>query len=123
MPHCRGPQNIQHKSSNVSSRNSSILPVVTEFKHKMHSKSSLKCITVCFLCILSLVVSFNNIGNKGLCALADALKVNTSLKQIFIWGNKLEEPATIVSTWTSDLLILLKLTRYVTHNITLYKSS
>ncbi|XP_060073757.1 leucine-rich repeat-containing protein 34-like [Ylistrum balloti] len=43
----------------------------------------------------TLVVASNNIGNKGLCALADAMKTNTTLSSIFIWGNTLEEPACI----------------------------
>ncbi|OWF43081.1 leucine-rich repeat-containing protein 34-like isoform X2 [Mizuhopecten yessoensis] len=43
----------------------------------------------------TLVVASNGIGNKGLCALADAMKTNTTLTSIFIWGNKLEEPACI----------------------------
>jgi hypothetical protein len=46
----------------------------------------------------SLVVTTNNIGSKGLCALADAMKTNTTLTNIYIWGNKLEEPAAIVSS-------------------------
>lgn len=40
-------------------------------------------------------VRTNNIGGKGLCALSDAMKINQTLKQIFIWGNKLEESAAI----------------------------
>nr|ADF32021.1 leucine rich repeat only protein 3 [Azumapecten farreri] len=43
----------------------------------------------------TLVVASNNIGNKGLCASADAMKTNTTLTSIFIWGNMLEEPACI----------------------------
>ncbi|XP_076086735.1 leucine-rich repeat-containing protein 34-like isoform X1 [Mytilus galloprovincialis] len=43
----------------------------------------------------TLVVTSNNIGSKGLCALADAMKTNTTLTNIYIWGNKLEEPAAI----------------------------
>lgn len=43
----------------------------------------------------TLVVTTNNIGSKGLCALADAMKTNTTLTNIYIWGNKLEEPAAI----------------------------
>ena len=42
-------------------------------------------------------VRTNNISGKGLCALSDAMKINQTLKQIFIWGNKLEESAAIVS--------------------------
>ena len=40
----------------------------------------------------------NNIGGKGLCALSDAMKLNQTLTHIFIWGNRLEESAAIVST-------------------------
>lgn len=43
----------------------------------------------------TLVVTSNNIGSKGLCALADSLKMNRTLTSIYIWGNKLEEPAAI----------------------------
>merc|ERR1712150_389950 len=32
---------------------------------------------------------------KGLCALSDALKMNSTLCKIFIWGNVLEESAAI----------------------------
>lgn len=43
----------------------------------------------------TLVVTSNNIGAKGLCALADCIKNNRTLSKIFIWGNKLEESACI----------------------------
>ena len=42
-------------------------------------------------------VRSNNIGGKGLCALSDAMKLNQTLTHIFIWGNRLEESAAIVS--------------------------
>ncbi|KAL3862028.1 hypothetical protein ACJMK2_008030 [Sinanodonta woodiana] len=40
-----------------------------------------------------LVVKSNNINGKGLCALAGALKSNSTLTSIYIWGNNLEESA------------------------------
>lgn len=40
-------------------------------------------------------VRTNNIGGKGLCSLTDAMKMNATLTQIYIWGNKLEESAAI----------------------------
>ena len=43
-------------------------------------------------------VRSNNIAGKGLCALTDAMKMNQTLTHIFIWGNKLEESAAIVSS-------------------------
>ncbi|XP_064599186.1 leucine-rich repeat-containing protein 34-like [Liolophura sinensis] len=43
----------------------------------------------------TLVVVSNNIRGKGLCALADIMKVNSSLVSLFIWGNVLEESACI----------------------------
>ena len=48
-----------------------------------------------FTCRLD--VRSNNIGGKGLCALSDAMKLNQTLTHIFIWGNRLEESAAIVS--------------------------
>ena len=48
-----------------------------------------------FACRLD--VRSNNIGGKGLCALSDAMKLNQTLTHIFIWGNRLEESAAIVS--------------------------
>ncbi|KAL5013855.1 hypothetical protein ScPMuIL_008125, partial [Solemya velum] len=43
----------------------------------------------------TLVVSYNNIGGKGLCALADSMKLNSSIAAVFIWGNNLQESACI----------------------------
>ncbi|KAL4221640.1 Leucine-rich repeat-containing protein 34 [Mactra antiquata] len=43
----------------------------------------------------TLDVRTNNICGKGLCSLSDAMKMNNSLTQIYIWGNKLEESAAI----------------------------
>ncbi|KAK7494099.1 hypothetical protein BaRGS_00014572 [Batillaria attramentaria] len=42
-----------------------------------------------------LVIVSNNIGSAGLCAIADALKTNFSLTNIYIWGNRLETRACI----------------------------
>nr|XP_014342010.1 PREDICTED: leucine-rich repeat-containing protein 34 [Latimeria chalumnae] len=39
----------------------------------------------------ALAVLSNNIGGKGLVALADAMKRNTTLACIYIWGNKFDE--------------------------------
>ena len=63
-----------------------------------------------------LVVAYNNIGNKGLCALADCMKVNTTLTKIFIWGNKLEEPATIVCISLMSLNMHI-ISKFSTQNI------
>lgn len=56
-------------------------------------------VTYCIITLLfcRLVVVSNNIRGKGLCALADIMKVNSSLVSLFIWGNVLEESACIVS--------------------------
>ncbi|KAM9337131.1 LOW QUALITY PROTEIN: leucine-rich repeat-containing protein 34 [Symphorus nematophorus] len=44
-------------------------------------------------CVLrELSVSRNNIRTEGLLSLAQAMKVNTTLNHIYIWGNQLEEP-------------------------------
>ncbi|XP_073344187.1 leucine-rich repeat-containing protein 34 [Pagrus major] len=44
-------------------------------------------------CVLrELSVSSNNIRTEGLLSLARAMKVNTTLSHIYIWGNHLEEP-------------------------------
>lgn len=42
-----------------------------------------------------LVIVSNKIGSPGLCAIADAMKTNFSLRNVYIWGNYLEEPACI----------------------------
>lgn len=39
----------------------------------------------------------NNIASEGLCAIARAMRSNGSLHSVYIWGNKLEEPACRVS--------------------------
>ncbi|XP_006637854.2 leucine-rich repeat-containing protein 34 isoform X1 [Lepisosteus oculatus] len=41
----------------------------------------------------ALSIPSNNIGARGLVSLAKALKVNTTLSHIYIWGNILEAPA------------------------------
>jgi len=43
----------------------------------------------------SLVLISNNISGKGLCAIADCMKRNSSMDQVYIWGNNLEESACI----------------------------
>ena len=40
-----------------------------------------------------LLICSNNIASEGLCAVAKAMRVNGSLHALYIWGNKLEEPA------------------------------
>uniref|UniRef100_A0A8C2IID9 Leucine rich repeat containing 34 n=1 Tax=Cyprinus carpio TaxID=7962 RepID=A0A8C2IID9_CYPCA len=40
----------------------------------------------------ALSVTSNNIGKKGLMSFNEAMKVNSCLTHIYIWGNKLEEP-------------------------------
>lgn len=43
--------------------------------------------------LTSLVICSNNIASEGLCSVARAMRSNGSLRAIYIWGNKLEEPA------------------------------
>ncbi|XP_031562259.1 leucine-rich repeat-containing protein 34-like [Actinia tenebrosa] len=43
--------------------------------------------------LTTLVVCSNNIASQGLCAIAKAMKLNISLRGVYIWGNNLEEPA------------------------------
>ncbi|XP_028418552.1 leucine-rich repeat-containing protein 34-like [Dendronephthya gigantea] len=40
----------------------------------------------------TLVVCSNKIATRGLCSLAKTMKTNSSLRRIYIWGNKLLEP-------------------------------
>lgn len=47
------------------------------------SNSNLQCLVVCS----------NGISTKGLCALGKSLKMNSTLKQLHIWGNTLLQPA------------------------------
>ncbi|XP_076451919.1 leucine-rich repeat-containing protein 34-like isoform X2 [Babylonia areolata] len=58
----------------------------------MHIADALASINKNLKC---LVVTHNNIKSTGLCAIADAMKTNTTLTNVYIWGNKLEEPACI----------------------------
>lgn len=44
-----------------------------------------------------LVICSNNIAGDGLCAVAKAMRSNGALHAVYIWGNKLEEPACRVS--------------------------
>jgi hypothetical protein len=39
----------------------------------------------------------NNIKGDGLCSIADAVKFNSALTELFIWGNVNEERACLVS--------------------------
>ena len=50
----------------------------------------------------SLNLCSNSIGNEGLCSLAAALQSNSTLTQVYIWGNKWTEPTCNVSHMTSD---------------------
>ncbi|KAM7437686.1 Leucine rich repeat-containing protein 34 [Porites harrisoni] len=43
--------------------------------------------------LTTLVICSNNIASEGLCAVARAMRSNGSLHALYIWGNKLEEPA------------------------------
>lgn len=44
----------------------------------------------------SLYLTYNEIREKGLCALADALLYNDSLHYIYLWGNEISEEAAAV---------------------------
>lgn len=46
-----------------------------------------------------LSVVSNNITGEGLVALAQAMQSNTTLSHIYIWGNKLDNSACVVSAW------------------------
>eukprot|EP00916_Digyalum_oweni_P015310 GHVL01025039.1.p1 GENE.GHVL01025039.1~~GHVL01025039.1.p1 ORF type:complete len:437 (+),score=11.99 GHVL01025039.1:16-1326(+) len=54
-----------------------------------------EAITHCNTTLKCLVIVHNNISSPGLCAIADAMKTNMSLTNIYIWGNNHEEPACI----------------------------
>lgn len=43
--------------------------------------------------LTTLVICSNNIAGDGLCAVAKAMRSNGALHAVYIWGNKLEEPA------------------------------
>ncbi|MBN3298559.1 LRC34 protein, partial [Amia calva] len=43
----------------------------------------------------ALSIPGNNIGTQGLVSLAKAMRVNSTLSHIYIWGNKLEEPTCV----------------------------
>ena len=45
----------------------------------------------------SLDLTFNEIGEKGLCALANALIYNDRLRYIYLWGNEITKKAANVS--------------------------
>ena len=47
--------------------------------------------------MFSLDIRSNNIKGDGLCSLADAVKFNSALMELFIWGNVNEERACLVS--------------------------
>ncbi len=53
------------------------------------------------LCTYRLSVCFNSLGDEGVCALAGALKTNTTLTRVAIWGNNLGEPSCNVSECNS----------------------
>jgi len=52
----------------------------------LHSNSKLR----------SLDIRSNNIKGDGLCSLADAIKFNSALNELFLWGNVNEERACLV---------------------------
>ncbi|KAG2462829.1 MYNN protein, partial [Polypterus senegalus] len=51
--------------------------------------------TLRYLDLRWLAITSNNITGKGLVALAEAMKINSSLSYIYIWGNKLDEPTCV----------------------------
>ena len=55
----------------------------------------------CRLCIVS-----NEVNGLGLCNLAESLrKMNTTLAEVYVWGNNLEESCCIVSiNWPARAL-------------------
>ena len=55
-----------------------------------------------------LVVCSNNIATEGLCAFAKAMKTNSTLTNIYIWGNKLFEPACNVSMFNNRFANITK---------------
>ena len=56
-----------------------------------------------------LVICSNNIASEGLCAVARAMRSNGSLHALYIWGNKLEEPACKVRTSKITTHCIIKL--------------
>ncbi|GAB0193744.1 leucine-rich repeat-containing protein 34 [Grus japonensis] len=52
----------------------------------LYENSSLRYLDLSWLSVVS-----NNISGKGLVALSDAMKTNTELSYIYIWGNKFDE--------------------------------
>ncbi|KAM9007351.1 leucine-rich repeat-containing protein 34 isoform 3-T4 [Ara ararauna] len=52
----------------------------------LYENSSLRYLDLAWLSVVS-----NNISGKGLVALSDAMKTNTELSCIYIWGNKFDE--------------------------------
>ncbi|UJR35786.1 hypothetical protein I4U23_028534 [Adineta vaga] len=67
----------------------------------LHSNSRLR----------SLDIRWNNIKGDGLCSLADAVKFNSALMELFVWGNVNEERACLA------LENLLKIRRFEPDNI------
>lgn len=71
----------------------------------LHSNSKLRRYSsICFWQVLlnislvfSLDIRSNNIKGDGLCSLADAVKFNSALMELFLWGNVNEERACLVS--------------------------
>lgn len=61
----------------------------------------------------SLDIRSNNIKGDGLCSIADAIKFNSALTELFLWGNVNEERACLVSEFlkikTQNLIILSRL--------------
>ena len=51
---------------------------------------------VCF----RLVIKSNEIASAGLCAISDCMRRNITLEGVYIWGNRIEESAWIVSLTT-----------------------
>ncbi len=45
----------------------------------------------------SLDIRSNNIKGDGICSIADAVKFNSALTELFLWGNVNEERACLVS--------------------------
>jgi hypothetical protein len=54
----------------------------------------------------SLDIRSNNIKGDGICSIADAVKFNSALTELFLWGNVNEERACLVSRTHCKLEII-----------------
>ncbi|XP_057178319.1 leucine-rich repeat-containing protein 34 isoform X3 [Triplophysa rosa] len=73
----------------------SVFFIIIQFTHHNRLHHSSRPTDFFFFFLSRLSITGNNAGTAGLMCLYKAIRVNSSLTNVYIWGNKLEEPVCV----------------------------